>query len=226
MKKKITVPEIRETKFNGKKFSLVTCYDYSFATLDGAVAAAKDGETVKLVKDITLDNYVEIRKTVTINLNGFKVIHPMSSNASYKDVFEVYGDGCLTIEGNGEVIAEDGFCVYATGNSKVFINGGYYFSDITIVDARKNAVVTINDGEFKVDGTDNPDGDFGQIYTLNLRDKKGSYVSELSDIIVKGGKFWKYNPAASEAEPEITNFVAEGYKSVQEGDYYVVSKTN
>ena len=33
MKKKITVPEIRETKFNGKKFSLVTCYDYSFATL-------------------------------------------------------------------------------------------------------------------------------------------------------------------------------------------------
>jgi len=33
MKKKITVPEIRETKENGRKFSLITCYDFSFATL-------------------------------------------------------------------------------------------------------------------------------------------------------------------------------------------------
>ena len=187
---------------------------------------AAQGGVAVLKSDITLTNYIEVRSNLTVHLNDMTLIHPISSNANYKDVFEVYGDGCLTIEGNGEVIAEDAFCVYATGNSKVFINGGYYFSDITIVDARKNAVVTINDGEFKVDGTDNPDGDFGQIYTLNLRDKTGSYVSELSDIIVKGGKFWKYNPAASESEPEITNFVAEGYKSVQEGDYYVVFKTN
>ena len=33
MKKKITVPEIRETKTNGRKICLVTCYDYTSATL-------------------------------------------------------------------------------------------------------------------------------------------------------------------------------------------------
>ncbi len=31
--RKITVPEIRETKTNGRRITLVTCYDYSFATL-------------------------------------------------------------------------------------------------------------------------------------------------------------------------------------------------
>ena len=31
--KKITVPEIRETKFNGRKISLITCYDYTSATI-------------------------------------------------------------------------------------------------------------------------------------------------------------------------------------------------
>jgi len=33
MKKKITVPEIRETKTNGRRISLITCYDYTSATL-------------------------------------------------------------------------------------------------------------------------------------------------------------------------------------------------
>lgn len=33
MKKKITVPEIRETKTNGRKLTLVTCYDYTFASI-------------------------------------------------------------------------------------------------------------------------------------------------------------------------------------------------
>lgn len=180
---------------------------------------------ITLDADIVLSNYIEIRDVnVVINLNNHTITHPSTSTASYKDVFEVYGNAELTINGEGSVIAEDGYSVYAAGDSKVYLNGGYYFSPVSAVDARKNAVVTINGGEFKVDGTGNSDGDYGQQYTLNLRDKKDSYISELSNIIVKGGKFYKYNPAESHSEPEVTNFVAEGYSSVKEGDYYIVSK--
>ncbi len=189
--------------------------------------AIVDDAEVTLSDNIELSDYIEIRDIkVIINLNNHTITHPATSGATYMDVFEVYGNGNLTIEGDGEIVAEDGYCIYATGNSTVVLNGGYYFSPVTTVDVRKNAVATINGGEFKVDGADNPDGDYGQKFTLNLRDKINSYASEQSDIIVKGGKFWKYNPAASESEPEITNFVAEGYTSEQEGDYYVVSKIN
>ena len=194
------------------------------ASEQALVNAIAAGENVILTSDVTLTNYVEIRNEVTVVLNGFNITHPASSSASYKDVFEVYGDAKLTIEGDGGIIAEDGYCIYATGNSTVVLNGGYYFSVVTVVDARKNASVTINGGEFKVDGTNNPDGDEGQVFTLNLRDKVNNYASDQSEIIVKGGKFFKYNPAASESEPEITNFVADGYQSVQDGDYWVVSK--
>lgn len=194
-------------------------------TEEELVEAITKGGKVTLGGDIVLSNYVEIRdKEVTINLNGYKITHPASSQASYKDVFEVYGSGKLVVEGKGQLIAEDGYCVYATGDSNVELNDGCYFSVVSAVDARKNAIVTINGGEFKVEGVSNSDGDYGQKYTLNLRDKTGDYASELANFIVKGGKFYKYNPAESMSEPTVTNFVAEGYKSVAAGDWFKVVK--
>ena len=180
------------------------------------------GGEVKLPMDIILSDYIEVRNTVVLDLNGYSLIHPAASPATYKDVFEVMGGGNITIIGEGEVIAEDGYSVYAAGDSTVTINGGSYFSPVSAVDARKNAHVTINAGVFKVDGSNNPDGDFGQKYTLNLRDKKGNYVTDQSEITVKGGEFYKYNPAASESESPVANFVADGYESVAQGDWFVV----
>lgn len=194
-------------------------------TEEELVEAITKGGKVTLGGDIVLSNYIEIRdKEVTIDLNGHKITHPASSQASYKDVFEVYGTGKLVIEGKGQLIAEDGYCIYATGDSNVELNDGHYFSVVSAVDARKNAIVTINGGEFKVEGVSNSDGDYGQKYTLNLRDKTGNYASELANFIVKGGKFYKYNPAESMSEPTVTNFVAEGYKSVADGDWFKVVK--
>ncbi len=193
--------------------------------LKAAIAAGKT--EVTLGADITLSDYIEIRdKEIIINLNGKNIVHPSTSSAKYKDVFEIFGTGKLTINGEGNCIAEDGYTVYAAGDSKVTLNGGNYFSPVSAVDARKNASVTINGGIFKVDGSNNADGDYAQKYTLNLRDKTGSYATELAEIVVKGGKFYKYNPAASESEPVVTNFVADGYVSTKEGDYYVVTKQN
>ena len=188
-------------------------------------AAMVDDAEVILKSDIELTDYLEIRDVdVVINLNGHTISHSVNSTARYKDVFEVYGTAELTIEGEGSVVAEDGYSVYATGDSKVNLNGGYYFSPVSVVDARKNAIVTINGGEFKVDGTNNSEGDFGQKYTLNLRDKTGNYAGELAAIIVKGGKFYKYNPAESQSENPVANFVAEGYSSVVEGEYFLVKE--
>ena len=184
----------------------------------------KTGGNVVLSGNIILDNYIEVTNDLTIDLNGYSIIYPATSSAKYQDVFEVMTGGKLTINGDGEVIAENGYSVYAAGDSVVTLNDGYYFSPVSVVDARKHASVTINGGVYKVDGSNNPDGDFGQKYTLNLRDKTGNYVGDLSEIVVKGGRFYKYNPAMSESEPELTNFVASGYESLQKGDWYEVEE--
>ena len=181
-----------------------------------------NGGTVKLLADISLTDYIEVRKSVVVDLNGHKIVHPLNSPSKYPDVFEVMTGGKLTINGEGDVVAENGYSVYAAGDAVVEINGGNYMSPVSTVDARKNAHVTINAGTFKVDGSNNPDGDFGQKFTLNLRDKVGNYVNELSEISVKGGRFYKYNPSASESENPVANFCAKGYEAIANGDWYEV----
>ena len=192
------------------------------ATEEELKALVAEGGEIKLTSDITLTDYIEVRTEVAINLNGYSIVHPLGSPSKYPDAFEVMTGGKLTLNGEGKVVAENGYAVYAAGDAIVNINGGEYNSPVSAVDARKNASVTINAGTFKVDGTNNADGDFGQKFTLNLRDKKGSYATEPAEIVVKGGKFYKYNPAASESEPVVTNFVANGYESIQEDDWFVV----
>lgn len=203
---------------NGDWFEVVEGVDNE----DSLKASVALGGSTKLLKNITLTDYINVKTDVTIDLNGYSIVHPIGSTSKYPDAFEVMTGGKLTLNGKGSVVAENGYAVYAAGDAVVTINGGEYFSPVSVVDARKNASVTINDGVFKVDGTNNAEGDFGQKYTLNLRDKVGNYTAELSEIVVKGGKFYKYNPAASESEPTVTNFVAKGYESVAEGDWYVV----
>ena len=45
-----------------------------YASLTGAVNAAKDGETVTLLKDVDLGSgYVNIAKKLTLDLNGYTV---------------------------------------------------------------------------------------------------------------------------------------------------------
>lgn len=208
-----------EVILSASKVKVYPVFDYvpeweEVSSEDELNAAIADGGLVKLAEDIVLTNYIDITTEVVLDLNGYTLSHPSTSPATYKDVIEVRTGGRLTINGEGEVIAEDGYSIYAAGDAVVNINGGYYFSWVTAIDARKDAQVTINNGVFEVDGSTNPDGDFGQVFTLNLRDKKNSYVTDKSNIIVKGGEFYNYNPSASMSENPIADFVAPGYRVV------------
>lgn len=67
-----------------------------YETLAAAVAAAHDGDTVKLVGNTTLTSSVEINKSITLDLNG-KTIETNGKEIS------VAGTGDLTVTGNGIV---------------------------------------------------------------------------------------------------------------------------
>lgn len=187
------------------------------AELKAAIAA---GENVKLTANIELTaplKYAPVTRANTINefivdLNG----HNISSTA---DVFEVAG-GTLNIIGNGEVHAATTngtpYCaVWAYGDAVVNISGGTYITGYPTNDyndliyAKENAVINIYGGTFHNSGRENA-------FVLNLKDGSNA------DINVYGGTYERFNPANNESEGPNTNFVATGYKSVADGDYFKV----
>jgi hypothetical protein len=139
----------------------------------------------------------------------------------------VKSGGEITIIGNGTIEARDAdysMAVWANGGS-VIISGGTYINHgdgCDLIYVSNGGKVEIYGGEFisngpatgTVPGTKNP------YSALNIKDRD----SKTSSITVYGGRFFKFNPANNVSEGEGTNFVAEGYKSVQNGDWWEVIK--
>ena len=185
-------------------------------------------EVVELAGNITLaDNVVlgaplHVRKNVVFNLNG-KTISINREGVEKQDyVFAVFEGGKLTINGEGNVAAGEAntsVAVWAYGGD-VVINGGYYTNageGCDLIYADKGSVVEINGGTFKaVERKDGVDGTNEKYSALNCRDNSGS------SFVVKGGSYYKFNPANNASENPAVNFVAAGYKAIAEGDWFVV----
>lgn len=110
-------------------------------------------------------------------------------------------------------------------NAKAVVNiyGGKFFQDGNSNECiySENGIINIYGGEFH-----NVKQEGQKDFLLNCLDK--NYAAGTAKIVVYGGKFYGFDPAANAAESSemTTNFVAEGYKSVynEEGDYYEVVK--
>ena len=169
---------------------------------------AKGGEFT-LLEDMTINESLVVGKGVkaVINLNG-KTITNQKDNKS-TDVIVVDEEAELEINGPGNITAvsgNDGYPVFAWG--KVTINGGVITSGVD-EDGNANAGVYvkgkgaayIKGGEYHSEG----------IFTLNKYDSHRAQTV----IEVTGGTFYDWNPADNEAEGKGTDFVAEGYESVE-----------
>lgn len=184
------------------------------STVEELTAAIAAGEPIVLVDDITIPSPIQIRNSVVLNLNGHDIIAPKPEEGEGFDVIWVLTGGELVINGEGNVTGSY-YGLYAGGNAKVTINGGNYFGIAAAIYAQSTAVVEVNGGTFMAEN-DSPEYD-PQQFTLNIKDGSSA------QILVKGGKYYKFDPANNKAEGENTNFVVEGYTSVQDGDYFIVS---
>lgn len=186
-----------------------------------AVACAENGDVIALQKDVNMgsgdnDHLVIDAENVTIDLGG-KTLTANGSNGAVK----VEG-GMTTLDGTGTVsgtLGSDGYSMAVwCDNGTLVINDGVY-NNMTdgstrgtdLIYASSNGVIEINGGIFEAAKPE---------WTLNVKD--ADYKAGTAKIIVKGGKFKGFDPANNKAEGEHTNFVAEGYKSVLDGEYYIV----
>lgn len=149
--------------------------------------------------------YTDGEHTVTGNIqaNGIAgAIHGTGTAKITVDATTVYGT----------YVKNYAMAVCASSRSEIIIKGGEFAnqapagSALSLIYAEDNAKITIEGGTFKC---------VSPAWTLNCND------SDAATITVKGGSFYKFDPSnVTVGEGEI--FIADGYKVVQNGDWYNV----
>lgn len=192
-----------------------------YLTLKEAVAAAQNGDTVKLVSDITTNTTIAVTgdKAITIDFGTYTL-----TGASGVQVLHVGGTANVTLTAT-------------TGG----INGGSGGNNVAII-AKENATINITSGNYTVGGDANGSGNStvyvvgnGKVnisggtfssektyqdkyYVLNL------YNSDTGSISVTGGTFVGQNPGDGDDNKGGT-FLAPGYtaKELEGAKYQVVA---
>ena len=110
--------------------------EIGYTSLEDAFAAAQNGDTITLLKDVTI-NGITVNKTVTLDLNGKEV-----SSAS-PELFVVTGD--LTITGNGKITGPENGADYDS-KALIDVDGG----KLNVVNGTLTATGTGSDGMYGV----------------------------------------------------------------------------
>lgn len=199
--------------------------------------AISSGGTVKVGGDLNLTEPLIIENDVTIDLNGHTLTAPKFMESGGQ-VLEGDSDsyafwvkaGNLTIKGNGKVIAQPAkysMAVWVQGGnvtieSGEFRNGG---QDTDLIYASGTGNITINGGRFIAAPKGDEPGTKNDYSALNIKNGDRTTCS----ISVKGGHYYGFNPAQNNSEPDEAwweahpnGFVADGYTSIKNGDYYSV----
>lgn len=197
--------------------------DHNYITHEELAYAAKNGGVVTLTEDVTLQESLTVTANMVVNLNGHDITVTSNDEEVGKGDAFIVTQGKLTINGEGTVKA---FTrpVWACGNggAEIIINGGTYIGSqqggsSEVIYASGNGKVTINGGSFEALSKclQMPQQDY-TVLNLYNNGKDGCA------IIVKGGTFKNFDPANNKSENPAQSFVADGYKSVQVDDDYVV----
>ena len=147
------------------------------------------------------------------NLNGHNItVEGTPTNGVYLNRYV----SNLEVKGNGVIHCEGSYGLWNNSTTgKIIINDGVTIEAQTHAVYAENGVIEINGGTFKLtDWADAEKDENGNLkFLINCYD--ASYTNGSANIIVKGGKFYDFNPAASYGEPNgPVSYVAEGYESV------------
>lgn len=169
--------------------------DKEYESLAEAVAAAKDGDTVVLQKDVTIGGYQEIHKAITVDLGGNKL-------TSTDGGFDVYADLTVKngrmetvkwaawVQGGADLVIEKDVSIMTTSTegNKGGITVQNEGSSVTVfgkVEASGGAVISgignKNDGGVIINIEE------GAVITCTNENGLGIYYPNTAELNIKGG---------------------------------------
>ena len=174
--------------------------------------------THTLVEDITKSGRfapgIFASDNMVWNLNGHNIT--FTNTQGYAN-FLLRGSLQLEINGEGNVVnsaGDYGFWAAAEG-VKVVVNGGHFEAATHVLYAEKGTI-EVNGGSFKLTNPDECDKDVNGNFKFLLNCKDENYTAGTAKIIVRGGKFYGFNPAVNYGEPSgPVSYVAPGYHVVE-----------
>lgn len=162
-----------------------------------------------------------IADSVAIDLNGHTISIPEDTVGD--GVYHITSGGKLTIAGEGVIngVGKNDYnmAIWADGGD-IYIKGGTFTNEgatasvdpahFDLIYAKNGSIVEITGGTFICETPQ---------WTLNNNND-----SKPGQFIVKGGRFYKFDPSNTKTEPTgaNNNFIADGYKVIQDGDWYEV----
>ena len=160
-----------------------------YASLADAIAAAEDGNTVKLLADVIQNTMLTIDKNITLDLNRKKIYNTEDIWNETKQTYELINvEAEVTITGNGSIEAKENDCyTINVKNGNLTIENGTFVGNISVVQVEKGTL-TINGGEFKLLQKWKGSSE----YLINCIDK--NYENNSAVVDIRGGKFVDFDP--------------------------------
>lgn len=183
----------------------------AFASLQAAIDAAQDGETVTLLTDVEQNTQLTINKNITLDLNGKTI----------KNTQDIWGDNAnailsitngakVTITGNGTIDAKENDCyTIKVVKGDLTIENGTFYGNVSVVQVEEGTL-SVKGGTFDL----HQKWDGSSKYLFNCIDD--AYASGSAKVAISGGTFVGFDPSVS-PEGEGTSYLAPGYAPTDNG---------
>lgn len=199
----------------------------TYKTLPEALAAAKDGDTVKLIADYTIPDSVQdvagerinITAKITLNFGPYRLMAPTKMGDYLTNFAAIYvlADTTFVATGNGGIYTDGPYGVNVMSGAKLVIESGCYHGGGTTVQVQLGEL-NILGGEFSCEPYSDPN--YGYKFMINAIDK--AFNEGTAVIKISGGSFYKFDPANSKSESSKPSFVVEGYEVDCVNEWYTV----
>lgn len=180
----------------------------AYSTLADAVAAAENGQTVRLLADAEQNTQLTIGKSITLDLNGktirnTKDIWGDNANA----ILSIKNGAKVTITGNGTIDAKENDC-YTINVVKgdLTIENGTFYGNVSVVQVQEGTL-SVKGGTFDL----HQKWEGSSKYLINCIDD--AYVGGSANVAISGGTFVGFDPNVSpeqKVDGKTSSFAAPG----------------
>ncbi len=180
----------------------------AYSTLAEAVAAAEDGQTVRLLADVEQNTQLTINKSITLDLNGKTIRNTVDiwgdkANA----ILSITNGAKVTITGNGTIDAKENDC-YTINVVKgdLTIENGTFYGNVSVVQVEEGTL-SVKGGTFDL----HQKWEGSSKYLFNCIDSE--FTSGNATVAISGGTFVGFDPNVSpeqKVDGKTPSFAAPG----------------